>query len=221
MSGRSSRTPVFPATGSIGNRGRRNCASTQPKARYALRKGIVPIKPGNLDESEVWKRITSPHADSVMPPPESNKKLSAAQKETIRLWINQGARYQKHWSFEPITRPAVPAIRGAKADSPIDAFLLARLQQEGLAPTPQADRETQIRRVAFALTGLPPSVKELDAFLADKSPNAYEKLVDRYLASRRALARRWPATGSIWPATPTRTACTSTTNARCGSIATG
>lgn len=167
-----------------------------PEGAYALRKDLVPIKPGNLDESEVWKRITSPHADSVMPPPESNKKLTDAQKETIRLWIKQGAKYQKHWSFEPIVRSSVPEIANRKTPiaSPIDAFLLARLQREGLKPTPEADRETLIRRVSFALTGLPPTVKELDDYFTDPSPNAYEKMVDRYLASTRfgeEMARHW------------------------------
>ncbi len=167
-----------------------------PDGAFALRKDITAIKPGSLDESEVWKRITSPHADSVMPPPESRNQLSAAQKETLRLWIKQGAKYQKHWSFEPIDRPAVPEIRNPKVEirNPIDAFLLARLQQEGLKPTAEADRETLVRRVSFALTGLPPSVKEVDEFLADRSPNAYERMVDRYLASPHfgeEMARHW------------------------------
>jgi hypothetical protein len=167
-----------------------------PEGAFALRKDIYPIKPGNLDESEVWKRITSPHADSVMPPPESNKKLTADQKETIRLWIKQGAKYQKHWSFEPIRRPAVPEIpdRKGPVPDPVDAFILARLNREGLKPTPEADRETLVRRVSFALTGLPPTVAEVDAFLEDRSPDSYEKMVDRYLASPRfgeEMALHW------------------------------
>ena len=161
-----------------------------PEGAYAIRKDLAAIKPGSLEESEVWKRITSPHADSVMPPPESNKKLTPAQKEVIRLWIKQGAKYQKHWSFEAITKSSVPA----SAANPIDAFILARLQKEGLKPTAEADRETLVRRVSFALTGLPPTVKEVDEFLADASPNAYEKMVDRYLASKHfgeEMARHW------------------------------
>jgi hypothetical protein len=167
-----------------------------PEGAYALRKDITPIKPGSPEESEVWNRITSPHADAVMPPPEHKKQLTAAQKETISLWIKQGAKYQKHWSFEPIRRPAAPAIRDPQSAirNPIDAFILARLQKEGLKPTAEADRETLVRRVSFALTGLPPSVKEVDAFLADGSPDAYEQMVDRYLASPHfgeEMARHW------------------------------
>lgn len=165
-----------------------------PDGAFAPRKDLAAIKPGNLDESEVWNRITSPHADSVMPPPEHRHQLTAAQKETLRLWIKQGAKYQKHWSFEAITRPPIPVFKGSGPLSPIDAFLLARLQKEGLNPTPEADRETLVRRVAFALTGLPPTIAEVDAFLTDRSPNAYERMLDRYLASPRfgeEMARHW------------------------------
>src|SRR5207248_5791979 len=139
------------------------------------RKNGVPVKPGDPKASVLWDRITSDDPDTVMPPPATNKKLTAAQKETIRKWIEQGAKYQKHWSFEPISRPRVPEIRSTKSEirNPIDAFLLDRLNREGLKPAPEADRETLIRRASFALTGLPPTVKEVDEFLADTSPNAY------------------------------------------------
>ncbi|HEY1186877.1 MAG TPA: PSD1 and planctomycete cytochrome C domain-containing protein [Gemmata sp.] len=178
-----------------------SCHGFDPKARKAKlrldvpegaleeREGTFPIKPGAPQKSEVWKRITTDEADSLMPPPHTNKKLTAAQKEALRLWIEQGAKYQKHWSFEPIVRPKAPA--GA---NPVDAFLLARLQQEGLKPTAEADRETLIRRVSFALTGLPPTIKQVDAYLADPAPNAYEKMVDRYLGSPHfgeEMARHW------------------------------
>ncbi|HSQ55977.1 MAG TPA: DUF1549 domain-containing protein, partial [Gemmata sp.] len=163
---------------------------------FAERKRGFAIKPGNLDASEVWNRINL-DGDGMMPPRDSKKKpLTAAQKETIRLWIEQGAKYQKHWSFEPILRPAVPQLKNGRdeARNPIDAFIQARLEREGLKPTKEADRETLIRRVSFALTGLPPTIPEIDEFLADRSPNAYEKLVDRYLASPRygeEMARHW------------------------------
>ena len=163
---------------------------------FAERKRGFAIKPGNLDASEVWNRINL-DGDGMMPPRDSKKKpLTAAQKETIRLWIEQGAKYQKHWSFEPILRPAVPQLKNSRdeARNPIDAFIQARLEREGLKPTKEADRETLIRRVSFALTGLPPTIPEIDEFLADRSPNAYEKLVDRYLASPRygeEMARHW------------------------------
>lgn len=166
-----------------------------PEGAFAERPDGAAITPGKLDASTLWTRITSPHADSVMPPPESKKTLTAAQKATLRLWIEQGAKYQKHWSFEAISKPAIPVSREPKASTnPIDAFLLARLHKEGLKPTSEADKETLIRRVAFALTGVPPTVKEVDEFLADKSLNAYERMVDRYLASSRfgeEMARHW------------------------------
>ncbi|HVL11311.1 MAG TPA: PSD1 and planctomycete cytochrome C domain-containing protein [Gemmata sp.] len=161
-----------------------------PEGAFEERKRGAAITPGDLKASELWTRVTL-DGDGVMPPAESKKHLTAAQKETLRLWIEQGAKYQKHWSFEPIIRPAPP---DTKSRNPIDAFLAARLRQEGLTQTGAADRETLIRRVAFALTGVPPTPKEVDAFLADTSPDAYEKMVDRYLASLRfgeEMARHW------------------------------
>lgn len=162
---------------------------------YAERKGRFPIKPGDLQNSEVWQRIIAEDESIVMPPPHTNKKLTAAQKQTIRTWIEQGAKYRKHWAFEPPTAPSIPQVKQAAwVKTPIDKFILARLEKEGLQPQPQADRETLIRRVSFALTGLPPTLAELDAFLADRSPNAYEKMVDRYLASPHfgeEMAKHW------------------------------
>ena len=119
--------------------------------------------------------------DEIMPPPGSNKTLTDAQKALLRQWIEQGAKYQKHWALEPIQRLAVPQVDGAA--HPIDAFLAARWQRAGLTAQPQADRETLIRRVALALTGLPPTVTEVDQYLADEASDAYERMVDRYLAS--------------------------------------
>lgn len=163
-----------------------------PEGAFAPRKGSVPIKRGDLQASEVWARINAAAAEEVMPPPHTNKKLTAAQKETIRRWIAQGAPYQKHWSFEPIQRPTVPEVAGA--DTALDAFLLDRARRVGLTPRLEADRPTLIRRVALSLTGLPPAVMEVDTFLADTSPQAYERMVDRYLASPRfgeEMARNW------------------------------
>jgi hypothetical protein len=163
-----------------------------PEGAFAKRDGGAAITPGDPNGSEVHTRIMSDDPDIVMPPPRSNKKLTPAQKETIRRWIAEGAKYQKHWSFEAVKRPAVPKVAAAR--TPIDAFLLTRLGAEGLTPRPEADRETLIRRVSFALTGLPPSIQEVDRFLADKSPAAYEAMVDRYLASPRygeEMARHW------------------------------
>jgi hypothetical protein len=163
-----------------------------PEGAFTPRKRTVPIKPGDPQGSAVWARINAESEEEVMPPPHTGKRLTAAQKETLRRWIAQGAPYQKHWSFEPINRPAVPSVAGAR--TPIDAFLLDRLRSAGLAPRPEADRPTLVRRVSFALTGLPAAVAEVDAFLADTSPHAYERMVDRYLASPRfgeEMARHW------------------------------
>ena len=166
-----------------------------PEGAFAKRDRAALV-PGDLKASGVWARVTSADADLVMPPPDSQKSLTAAQKDVIKKWIEGGAKYQKHWSFEPVRRHSVPEIRNSKSEirNEIDAFLLARLRKEGLTPRPEADKEALIRRAAFALTGLPPTVAEVDAFLADKSATAYEKMVDRYLASPRygeEMARHW------------------------------
>ncbi len=157
-----------------------------PESAYADHDSGISIVPGKPDASEVWKRILSKDEEEVMPPPKSHKTLDATERATIKRWIEQGAVYQKHWSFEPAEKPT--------AGKSIDAFVNERLKREGLSLSPQADKETLIRRAAFALTGLPPSLAEVDAFLADAAPDAYEKLVDRYLASPRygeEMARHW------------------------------
>src|SRR5690606_37858727 len=110
-------------------------------------------------------------------PPGSHKSLSEAEKNTVRRWIEEGAVYQRHWSLEPPVRPEVPPGGAA----PIDAFLESRLAEESLTFQPEADRATLIRRVAFTLTGLPPTLAEIEAFEGDLSPGAYEAMVDRYL----------------------------------------
>src|SRR5438094_725806 len=129
-----------------------------------------------------------------MAPAYSGKKLTAEQIETLRRWVAQGGRYEPHWAFVAPKRPALPAGKDtAWPRNPIDRFILARLEQEGLRPSPEADRRTLIRRVSLDLTGLPPTVEEVEAFLADRKPGAYERVVDRLLASphygeRMALA---------------------------------
>lgn len=142
------------------------------------------IVPGNLSKSEAWNRILSDDPEEVMPPPKSHKKLTSAQKDVLQRWIEGGAKYERHWSFVPIQRVAPPS--GSLAEwpvNPIDPFVLARLEREGLLPSPAASKETLLRRVTLDLTGLPPTLKELEAFLSDSSPNAYEAAVDRLLAS--------------------------------------
>lgn len=142
--------------------------------------GHVAIKPGDLAASELWHRITDTDPEQIMPPPETHKPLSPEQRELIREWILGGAPYQKHWAFEPIRRPALPM---GEAPNPIDRFIIDRLQEEGIPPAPEADRETLIRRLSFDLRGLPPTPSELDEFLADVGECAYERLADRLMAS--------------------------------------
>ncbi|MFN0198327.1 MAG: PSD1 and planctomycete cytochrome C domain-containing protein [Planctomycetaceae bacterium] len=162
---------------------------------YAERDGAFAIKPGNLEQSELWRRITSTDPDVMMPPPDSKKSLTDAEKETLRRWIEEGAPYQKHWAFEPPVAAELPAVGNAAwSTNPVDRFLLARLEHERLTPRPEADRSTLIRRVSFALTGLPPTSAEVEEYLADQSPTVYENMVDRYLASPRygeEMARHW------------------------------
>ena len=142
----------------------------------------TPIVPGDPDRSELIARIFSKDDATVMPPVYAHSELSAAQKDTMRRWIAQGAKYESHWSYQPVIRPAVPAT-AQKVANPIDAFIQARLAKEGLKPSPEADRRTLIRRVSLDLTGLLPTPEQVAAFETDKSPDAYEKLVDRLLAS--------------------------------------
>jgi hypothetical protein len=166
-----------------------------PESALADRGGTFAIKPGDLAASELWNRVTSEDETLVMPPLEAKKTLTAEQKELLRKWIEQGAPYQKPWAFEAPVRPPEPAVKQADwAKNAIDRFILARLEAEGLAPRPEADKETLIRRVAQALTGLPPTIAEIDQYLADTSPEAYENMVDRYLASKafgEEMARHW------------------------------
>lgn len=147
---------------------------------------IVPGKPG---ASALIERITSTDPGTVMPPPSLKRKLSAQQIDAVKRWVEQGAKWSTHWAFDPMSKPWVPAIRDplkrASVHNPIDAFVLARLEREGIAPAPPADKERLLRRITFDLTGLPPTIAEIDAFLKDDRPNAYEKVVDRLLASPR------------------------------------
>lgn len=157
--------------------------------------GRVAVQAGKPEHSELIRRIESSDADIQMPPPETGKNLTAQQKEMLRRWIEQGATWQKHWAFETPVKPPLPAVtRTDWVRNPADAFMLNRLEQVGLQPQPEADRTSLIRRVAFVLTGLPPSIAEVDKFLADQSPDAYEQMVERYLQSPRygeEQARHW------------------------------
>ena len=165
------------------------------EATKALPDGHTPIVPGDPDKSEIIKRIFEPNPAKAMPPLAAHKTLTPTQKETIRRWIAEGAKYQGHWAYEPIKRPAVPELANANSiANPIDNFIQEKLAKEGLTPSPEADRRTLIRRVTFDLTGLPPTPSEVESFQNDKSPNAYEKVVDRLLASpayAEEQARHW------------------------------
>jgi hypothetical protein len=159
---------------------------TEEGAIAVLESGGHAIVRGNLSESALAQRITSSDDDERMPPPDSGRKLTSAQKDLLLRWIEEGAKWQNHWSLIPPTRPPLPPTSDRNwSRTPWDTFVLARLKQEGLKPSPEADRETLLRRVTLDLTGLPPALPEIDAYLHDKSRNAYEKVVDRLLASSR------------------------------------
>ena len=152
---------------------------------HADRDGLTPFKPGDLANSEAWLRIISTDEDEVMPPPDSHSKLTAAQKEKIKAWIEAGAKYSVHWAFVAPQKSPLPRIENSKSkiENPVDAFVRAPLAAQNLRPAAEADRRTLIRRVALDLTGLPPSVAEVEAFAADRDPRAYDRLVTRLLAS--------------------------------------
>ncbi|TLD68755.1 DUF1549 domain-containing protein [Phragmitibacter flavus] len=141
------------------------------------------IIPGKPDESRLIQRILSDDADELMPPPDSHRTLTQSQKDLIIEWVAQGAPFENHWAFEAPTRPAVPTDISGPIRNEIDRFVLAKLREHHLQPSPEADRSTLLRRVTLDLTGLPPTLDELNAFLADTSPDAYEKVVDRLLQS--------------------------------------
>jgi hypothetical protein len=157
--------------------------------------GHYAIVPGSLEKSGLFQRITTPDEAMRMPPVYSGRKLTERQIELIRRWIEQGAKWEKHWSLIPPKSSPPPHIKNESwPRNPIDFFVLDRLEREGINPSPEADRATLMRRVSLDLTGLPPTPAELKSFLADKSADAYEKVVDRLLRSPRygeRMAIRW------------------------------
>ena len=156
-----------------------------------LESGRAPIVPGLPDSSALIERIFHPDPEERMPPPDSKLLLSSSEKATLLKWIEQGAVWKPHWAFIAPARPDLPAIRDRKwPRNEIDQFVLARLERERLKPSSEARRETLIRRVTLDLTGLPPTLEEIDAFLQDDARGAYERVVDRLLASR-AYGERW------------------------------
>ena len=158
------------------------------------RDGHRLIVPGNVEESELFQRLVSEEPAERMPPAEG-KRLDPDQIETLRRWIAEGASWEDHWAYSVPVRPTVPAVSDpAWPRSPLDTFVLARLDLEKLQPSPQAERATLLRRVCVDLTGLPPTPEQSQEFLEDSSPDAYERLVDRLLANP-ALGERW---GAVW-----------------------
>jgi cytochrome c553 len=184
------------------------CHGPDPKSRQAnlrldtkegafaeLEPGRFAIVPGRPEQSEVWKRLVSRDTDARMPPRKAEKKPGAKEIQLLRRWIEQGAPWEGHWSFVPLEEPPAPLLPDRSwARTFVDEFILARLREEGLSPSPEADRATLARRVTLDLTGLPPTPEEVEAFVRDPAPDAYERLVDRLLRSPRYgehMARYW------------------------------
>lgn len=165
------------------------------------KEGQVAIKPGDLSRSELWRRLNETDQEEVMPPPDTHKSLSLAQKDTIKRWIEAGAPYQKHWAFEPIPHPTPPVVAPelwneivAERGNTIDFFIRDRLHRENLRASPMADRETLIRRLSFDLCGLPPTPEEVTRYIDDPREDAYERLVDRLQSSPHYgehMAKHW------------------------------
>lgn len=162
---------------------------------FTRRDNGTPIIPGNPKDSLVYQRIVEEDPARRMPPESSHKTLTAEQKEILKQWIEQGAPWKEHWSFTAPVRPPFPEVKNAAwVRNPIDRFVLAKLEAAGLQPAPEADRRTLVRRLSLDLTGLPPVPAEVEAFLNDRSSDAYEKLVDRLMSSKHwgeHRARYW------------------------------
>lgn len=163
-----------------------DAAARQADLRLDLREGALAdrggyaaVTPGDAEKSELVARVLAEDESMVMPPPEAKRELSAAARQTLVRWVEEGASWGGHWAFERPGRPDRPD----SAENPVDGFIRQKLAERGLTPAPSADRRTLLRRVALDLTGLPPSAEEIDAFLADAGPDAYERAVDRLLAS--------------------------------------
>ena len=155
--------------------------------------GAVAIVPGNIEKSELIARVMTTDEDDLMPPTKLHKPLTPHQKDLLKQWIAEGAEYQGHWAFITPKTPEIPKVKTV-APLPIDAFILARLEKDGLQVSPPADKATLIRRVTLDLTGLPPAPEEVDAFMIDATPQAYEHVVDRLLSSTHygeEMAMQW------------------------------
>ena len=158
--------------------------------------GARAIVPGDVEHSELLRRVVAEDDDERMPPSDSGKDLTQREVALLTQWIRQGAPFAEHWSYVKPQRPATPALPDAGAElaawpkNEVDNFVLARLLREGESPSPEADRYAMVRRVSLDLTGLPPTVEEVDQFVNDLEPRAYERLVDRLLA-KAAYGEHW------------------------------
>ena len=161
---------------------------------YRDRDGFAAVIPGDIEKSLLVDKIHAEDPDDRMPPPESRRSLSAVQRAQLVLWIEQGAQYEPHWAWQSPLRPDPPTISGDSTPQPIDAFIRAHLEQQQLPWKQRADRETLIRRATFDLTGLPPTIEEIDSFVADTDPDSWKRLLDRLLASER-FGEHW---GRMW-----------------------
>jgi hypothetical protein len=158
---------------------------------YATRDGVRAIVPGDPEASAVMERITTADLDDRMPPPDSHKSLTTKEINALRDWIQEGAEYRSHWAFDPPIRPEIPSVIDLDwPETPIDFFVLARLEAEGMVSNPPADRYAMIRRLYLDLVGILPKPVEVDEFLGDEKPGAYGRLVDRLLGSPR-YGERW------------------------------
>jgi hypothetical protein len=161
------------------------------EALRPAKSGEIPIVPGSVEKSQMISRITTSDLDDRMPPAKSGKTLTPTQIDLLRRWVAEGAPYATHWAYVKPSRPALPQVKRASwPQNPLDRFILARLEREGLKPSLAADRYTLIRRVSLDLTGVPPTPEEVDRFVKDRNPRAYENLVDHLLAK--------PAFGEHW-----------------------
>ena len=187
----------YACHGPDANKREANLRLDQPEAAYAALKESNghAIVPGDVDDSELYHRIVAQDPEVVMPPPESNLKLSEYEVAVLTRWIEQGAEYKPHWSFIKPEKHEPPEVANAGwVNNDIDRFVLNKMEENGFEPAPQAKKSTLLRRLTFDLTGLPPTVEEVNAFMADESSNAYEKTVDRLLASKHygeRMASEW------------------------------
>ena len=160
-------------------------------AIVVLESGVAAVVPGNSDASELIRRVSTTREDEQMPPAEVKRTLSTHEVDLLKRWIDQGAEWKKHWSIEPVARPIPPAVfKKRHINNDIDRFIVHELEEKGLKPAPLTSKESLVRRLSFVLTGLPPTPEGVAAFVNDRSPDAYEKLVDRLLDSPH-FGERW------------------------------